>query len=269
MRGINRSSPARGVNLRSYQRSNAGWGDLAGLGTPQAERDYGLLRRRLHGDFSGLCAFCERAVPRRGQPGPVEHFRPRNPATGSQVSHFGADLTFEWLNLVYACPKCQDAKGNKWPGTMVPHAERLIDGMLAQMAGNEGWTYVPVPVADGYVDPSGAGIDPAEGYFEYDQLDCRISPSRDLPDDRRSKALRTIYDVGLGGASLSQERRIHIEVLRRHLNDKGTQRRSQEVGRLVGRHRRRGLPDVKPSAYEPAVRFTGLILYASREGWFP
>ena len=223
----------------------------------------------MHREFSGLCAFCERAVRHKsGQPGPIEHFRPRNPTTGSQGSHFGADLTFEWLNLLYACPECQGEKGNKWPGTMVLQADRLIDGLLAQRAGNEGWTYVPVPVADGYVDPSGVAVDPAEGYFEYDEVDCWISPSRDLPDDRRSKALRTIYDVGLDGALLSQERRIHIEGLRRHLDDKGTQRRSQEVGRLVDRHRRRDPKDVKSSVYEPAVRFTGLVLYASREGWF-
>lgn len=268
MRGVIRSSSPRDVNLLSYQHSNAEWRDLSGLGTPQAKRDYGLLRRRLHGEFSGLCAFCERAVPRKGQPGPIEHFRPRNPATGSQVSHFGADLTFDWLNLVYACPECQDGKRNKWPGTLPPSAEESIDGILAEKAGDEGWTYVPVPVADGYVDPSGTEDDPAEAYFAYDELYCLISPSPYLPDDRRSKALRTIYDIGLDDALFSQERRIHIEELKRHLDAKGTQRRSQEVGRLVSRHQRRCLQDTKPSAYEPAVRFTGLVLYASREGWF-
>ena len=268
MRGVNRSSSPRGVDLESYQRSNAGWSDLAGSQNPQAKQDYDLLRRRLHGEFSGLCAFCERPVPRRGQPGPVEHFRPRNPVTGSQLSHFGADRTFDWLNLMYACPECQDKKGNNWPGTLATQDEGLIDGELAQRAANNGWTYVPVSVGDGYVNPNGTAADPAEDYFEYEELHCRISPSLNLPEDQRSRSLRTIYDIGLDGASLSQERRIHLEELRQHLDAKGTRRRSQEVGKLVGRHRRRGLRDVKPSAYGPAVRFTGLVLFAFQEEWF-
>ena len=72
-----------------------------------------------------------------GHPGPVEHFRPRNPATGSQLSHFGADLTFNWLNLMYACPECQDKKGRNWPGTLVTQNEQLTDGELTQMARNK------------------------------------------------------------------------------------------------------------------------------------
>ena len=117
MRGVNRKSPPKGADLESYRSSNAVWSDLAARQNPQAQRNYDSLRKRLHGEFSGLCAFCERPVPQRKRPGPVEHFRPRNPATGSQQSHFGTDLTFDWLNLMYACPECQTEKGNKWPGT--------------------------------------------------------------------------------------------------------------------------------------------------------
>ena len=226
------------------------------------------MRRRLHGEFSGLCAFCERPVPRRGHPGPVEHFRPRNPVTGSQLSHFGVDLTFDWLNLMYACPECQDKKGNNWPGTLATQDEGLIAGKLAQRAANNGWTYVLVSVGDGYVNPNGTAADPAEDYFEYEELQCRISPSRNLPEGQRSRSLRTIYDIGLDGPALAQQRRIHIEELRQHLDAKGTRRKSQEVSKLVGRHRRRGLKEVKPSAYGPAVRFTGLVLFAFQEGWF-
>ena len=123
MRGVNRSSAPRGVDLESYRRSNARWNDLADGQNPQAKRDYHALRSRLHGEFSGLCAFCERPVPRQGQPGPVEHFRPRNPDTSSQGSHFGADLTFDWLNLMYACPECQREKRNNWPGTLTAQQE--------------------------------------------------------------------------------------------------------------------------------------------------
>ena len=198
----------------------------------------------------------------------MEHFRPRNPAIGSQLSHFGADLTFNWLNLMYACPECQDKKGRNWPGTLVTQNEQLTDGELTQMARNNGWTYVPVSVDDGYVNPNGTAGDPAEDYFEYEEFHCSISPSQNLPEDQRSRSLRTIYDIGLDGLSLSQQRRIHIEELRQHLEAKGTRRKSQEVDRLISRHRRRQLKDVKPGAYGPAVRFTGLVLFAFRAGWF-
>ena len=268
MLGVDRSSSPREVDLEAYRRSNAGWSGLAGNRNQQAKRDYSLLRKRLQEEFSGLCAFCERLVPRGGQPGPVEHFRPRNPVTGSQQSHFGADLTFDWLNLMYACPECQEKKSNNWPGTLATQDEGAIDGKLAQRAANNGWTYVPVSVVDGYVNPNGTAAGPAEDYFEYEELQCRISPSRNLPEDQRSRSLRTIYDIGLDDASLSRMRRIHIEELKQHLNAKGRRRRSQEAGKLVNRHRRRWLRDVKPSAYCPAIRFTGLVLFAFQEGWF-
>ena len=268
MRGVNRSPSPKGVDLEAYRRSNAGWSDLASGQDPQSKRDYGLLRRRLHTEFSGLCAFCERPVPQGRQPGPIEHFRPRNPGTGSQRAHFGADLTFEWLNLMYACPECQTRKDNKWPGTLAAQRDALIDAGLDQRAADDGWAYIPVPVGVGYVNPNGTTNDPAEDYFEYDEIHCRISPSRNLPEGQRSKALRTIYDIGLDDALLPAGRRVYIEEIRQHLDSKGTRRRAQEVGELVKRHRRRDPKDTKPSVYTPAVRFTGLVLFAFQEGWF-
>ena len=258
-----------GVDLGSYQRSNSPWSAIASRLTPQAARDYDLLLRRLHGEFSGLCAYCERVVrSKRGQPGPIDHFRPRNPVTGSQQLHFGTDLTFDWLNMMYSCPECQKQKDNEWPGTLLPHGEALVDGELTQRAANSRWTYKSVPVSDGYVNPNqNAGI-PAQDYFEYNKVDCSIAPSRNLPEDQRSKALRTIYDIGLEDALLSQERRIHIEELRQHIDGKGARRKSQEMDKLIGRHQRRRPNDMKLSAYVPAVRFTGLVLFAFREGWF-
>ena len=268
MRGINRGPSPRGVSLETYRRSNAGWGDLASGQNAQAKRDYHLLRQRLHREFSGLCAFCERLVPQGRQPGPIEHFRPRNPATGSQLSHFGADLTFDWLNLMYACPDCQTRKDNKWPGTLAGQRDASIDAELTHRAVDDGWTYIPVSVSDGYVPPNGTAADRAEDYFEYDKPYCRISPSRNLPEGQRSKALRTIYDIGLDDSSLSVQRGIHIEEIKQHLDSKGTRRRAQEVSKLVDRHRRRNSKDMKQSAYGPAVRFTGLVLFAFQAGWF-
>ena len=269
MRGVNRSSPPLGVDLSSYQRSNSTWSALASRQTPQSMRDYDLLLRRLHGEFSGLCAYCERIVRRKtGQPGPIDHFRPRNPATGSQLLHFGTDLTFDWLNLMYACPACQDQKANKWPGTRPSQDEALVDGVLTQRAANSQWTYKSVPVSDGYMNPNQNGGIPAQDCFEYDSAHCSINPSQNLSDDQRSRALRTICDIGLDDTSLAEERLIHLEELREHINGKGTRRKSQEVGKLVSRHLRKRPEDMKSSAYGSAVRFTGLVLFAYHEGWF-
>ena len=269
MRGVNRGSPPAGVDLGSYRRSNSAWSALASRQTPQAARDYHLLLSRLHAEFNGLCAYCERIVrKKRGQPGPIDHFRPRNPVTGSQHLHFSSDLTFDWFNLMYACPECQVRKGNKWPGTLSHGDEASVDGVLTERSASDGWTYRPVPVSDGYVDPNQTVGVPAQDYFEYDTLHCSIVPSQNLPDDQRSRAFRTIYDIGLEDASLAQERRIHMEELKRHIDGKGIRRKSQEVARLVARHCRRKPNDMKSSAYSPAVRFTGLVLFAFHEGWF-
>lgn len=261
MRSINRKSSPKGVDLEKYRSSNTGWNDLA-------KEDYAQLRKQLHGEFSGLCAFCERPVPQQRQPGPVEHFRPRNPATYSQVLHFGADLTFDWRNLMYACSDCQARKDNKWPGTLTIQSEMLIDWHLAQRAAQDGWTYAPVSADEGYVNPNRNCAVPAEDYFEYDDIQCVVAPSRSLPEDQRSKALRTIFDIGLDDDALSRERLIHIKEILQHLNSKGTRMRAQELDQLIERHRRRDLKDTKPNAYGPAVRFTGMVLFAAQEEWF-
>ena len=270
MRSIGRGSSPAGVDLSSYQRANSTWGVLANGQTPQSKSDYRALRQRLHQEFSGLRAYCERKVrSRRGQPGPIDHFRPRNPGIGSQLSNFGAEMTFVWLNLVYACSDCQAQKGNKWPGTLVPLNEQLINNFLAQRASQDGWVYTPVAVADGYVDPNRGGGTPAQDYFEYSNQNGSIAASRSLGSGQRSKALRTIFDIGLENPTLSQERLSHIQELRSHVAGKGAQRQAQEIRMLVDRHRRRRPSDTKNSAFAPAVRFTGLVLFASQNGWFP
>ena len=269
MRGIHRSPSPRRVNLRPYQQTNSTWSALAGGQTTQSKNDYDALRKSLLEEFNGLCAYCERQVRRRrGEPGPIDHFRPRNPDTGSQASHFGADLTFDWRNLVYSCSVCQTRKANKWPGTLALWKEAAIDQTLDSMAHANGWTYTPVPVAEGYVDPSYAVGMSAEDYFEYDELDASITPSRALNEEQRSRALRTILDIGLDDGSISQDRHGHIQAIKTYVKSKGTQRATQEISRLVNRHQRRSRNDTKESAFGPAVRFTGLVLFASANGWF-
>ncbi len=268
MRGVKRTPAPSEANLSSYQQSNAKWEDLADRQTQQAKDDYHALRSKLHREFSGLCAYCERKVPQGGQPGPLDHFRPRNPSTGSQQSHFGTDLTFEWLNLMYACPQCQTNKDNKWPGTLSTHREALINAFLTTAAVGEGWTYVPVLANTGYVDPNINSGDATEHCFTYSATDCTIFASPLLPDDQRSKARRTIHDIKLDDSELARERGAHIEEIMQHVNGVGRRRKLQAIARLMTKHERRSLEDTRPGAYEPAARFTGLILFAFQNDWF-
>lgn len=267
MRSVRRSTSPRGVNLGAYEQSNRGWSALAGAQNEASKRDYGLLRQRLSEEFSGLCAYCERKVRRRrGEPGPVDHFRPRNPETGGHSNQFGADLTFDWQNLMHACSDCQKQKDNKWPGTLAGWKESAIDNELGNRAVADGWTYTPVSVSDGYVNPNdSSGL--AEDYFQYDQRDGSIAPAQAVDEEERSKALRTIFDVGLDDVGLSKQRHEHIQALKGHIADKGTQRAAQELNRLVSRHRRRDRKDMRDSLVGPAVRFTGLVLFAASNGW--
>ena len=261
MRSVKRNTPPAGVNLVSYEQSGSTWDDLA-------KEDYVKLLVQLRNEFGALCAYCERKVrKRKGQPGPVDHFRPRNPATGTQTIHFGSDMTFKWLNLVYACADCQNEKSNKWPGTMVPHAETLINQLLEQEAKSNGWAYAYPPVSEGYVDPSENTGALAQSFFEYDPQTCQIAPSHLLANHHRSRALRTIKDLGLGGMELSQERLAHLMEIKQHIADKGSRGSSQEAARLCDQHERRGLGDTKASAYGVPARFTGLIMFAYQNGW--
>ena len=268
MRSVRRSPSPRGVNLGEYQRSNRGWSALAGAQNEASRRDYGALCQRLSEDFSGLCAYCERKVRRRrDEPGPVDHFRPRNPEIGRQLSQFGADLTFVWHNLMHACSDCQKQKDNKWPGTLAGWKESLIDVELGNRAFSAGWTYKPVTVADGYVDPNETSGLAAENYFQYHRQDGSIGPSWAVSEELRSKALRTILDLGLDDVGLSTARYKHIQDLKDHIADKGTQRAAEEINRQVSRHRRRDRKDMRGSVAGPAVRFTGLVMFAASNGW--
>ena len=144
----------------------------------------------------------------------------------------------------------------------------MIDGQLVSRAASAGWTYTSVTVSDGYVDPNDGGGVPAQDYFEYDRQDGSIAPSQAVSEEQRSMALRTIYDVGLDEFGLSGERYRYIEDLKVHIAAKGTQRATQELNRLLDRHQRRDPKDMRGSVAGPAVRFTGLVLFAASNGWF-
>ena len=149
---------------------------LAGLDGEGIRRE---IRDALRADFSGICGYCEQDCA--GMVTVIEHFRPR---------WAFPDEWSTWLNLVYACERCDDRKEDKWPGT----------------PGDAGTSY-------SYVSPNMVpGERPAEEFFEYyiriggadenernasDPVPGQIMPSANLSPSEWWRANRTIEDLDL------------------------------------------------------------------------
>ena len=172
------------------------------------------IRVALAQDFNGICAYCERQCePQSAASNPhsreeIEHFRPR-----SRFPH----QSYEWLNLVYSCHRCNQAKGDSWPG--------FDDGVINQLLTVEDPRYTPVPQ---YVSPNeSAGQRPASEYFSYDIDTGELMPSGQLPPIEWSMARRTIRDVDLNDSGIGENepnhlwrlRRAHLDLLRTAVND--------------------------------------------------
>lgn len=143
--------------------------------------------------FNSLCGYCESRceqpldTPARNHDHTVDHFRP--------ISRF-SDRKFEWENLVYACHRCNQAKGNKFPGE-VPAIKGLIEDLIEQIDETDkyGKRFVDPSEADGYVNPRDQA-EKAETFFVFSR-DGKILPNPDLCDRKWSKAVRTICDLDL------------------------------------------------------------------------
>ena len=160
------------------------------------------LREGLAQDFGGICAYCERQCePQSDASNPpnreeIEHFRPR--------SRF-PELSFEWLNLVYACHRCNRAKDDSWPG--------FDDEIINQLLSAEDDRYTPVSE---YVSPNAAaGQRSASEFFSYDVDTGEILPSSRLPPLQWSMARRTIRDIDLNDSQLGENDPNHLWRLRR------------------------------------------------------
>lgn len=144
--------------------------------------DQRRIRDALRTDFGQCCAYCENRCAASGdQPNreSVDHFRPR--------SKF-PDLSLDWLNLVYACQRCNGTKGNLWP-----EESDVVNRRFAVVVG-----FVPVTA---YVNPNIiAGARPAQEFFEF-YVDGanggQIIPAAQLPVGERLMAQRTIEDLDL------------------------------------------------------------------------
>ena len=151
--------------------------------------DRNRIRDALWRDFGPVCAYCQqgcqptqsRITPEDEPPSneeSIDHFRPREQFQ---------DLQFEWLNLVYACYRCNQQKGGKWPVN-----DDLMNQMLAA-------AYHPryTPIAE-YVNPIDAvGRRPAHEYFNWDFDSGEMFPSEQLGPTGWSIARRTIDDIDL------------------------------------------------------------------------
>lgn len=162
------------------------------------------VRNALRTDFSGICGYCEQDCT--SMVTVIEHFRPRS---------MFPDEWITWVNLVYACERCDYQKSDKWPGD----------------AGSS-------DIAYSYINPSLVPDQhPAEGFFEYytgianptgftgdndDLIPGQIMPSTSLPAGDWWKADRTIVDLDLnsdanysvsGDERLPHLRNVYLETL--------------------------------------------------------
>ena len=181
--------------LAELRAAHTQWDDLPG----EARR---RVRDALARDFGTICAYCERpcqgTTATHEEPGEetIDHFRPRN--------HF-SDLWLDWLNLVYACRRCNQAKGGSWPG--------FDDDLVNQILTSEDARYMPVSE---YVNPSAvAGQRPAGEFFDFDAGTGEMLPSAQLDGTGWSMARRTIRDVDLNDSGLGANDESHLWNLRR------------------------------------------------------
>ena len=139
------------------------------------------VRRALAEDFLKVCAYCEQScVPPTPTEGDneesVDHLRPRRDFPGEWLS---------WLNLVYACRRCNQSKGSKWPVIDDDDNRRL--SVISRYQ----------EVSD-HVCPNQSDTLPrCESLFEFDLDTGEIGPANGVDDFYWSMAKRTIDDIDL------------------------------------------------------------------------
>ena len=144
--------------------------------------DQRRVRDVLRSDFGQCCAYCENRCAVSGDhlnQESVDHFRPRSKFPNQSL---------DWLNLVYACQRCNGKKGNLWP-----EESDAANRRFAVVAG-----FIPVPA---YVNPNIiAGQRLAHEFFEFyvaGDNGGQIVPASQLPVGERLMAQRTIEDLDL------------------------------------------------------------------------
>ena len=145
------------------------WEDLDGA-------DRRNIRKELALEFSQLCAYCEClckevSTPHDRGEESIEHFRPRDSFS---------TLWLNWLNLLYACRKCNNTKDNNWPQCE-------------------------------YVNPNaGGGRRPAEAFFGFDATTGEMYPSPELGGTEYDMAIQTIREIDLNDRKIGQYDPSHL-----------------------------------------------------------
>ena len=147
------------------------------------------IRQALSQDFRRICAYCERYCLPVTQTGnspdeeTIDHFRPR--------SRF-PEQRFDWLNLIYCCRRCNQVKGDNWPG----YGDVIIESLMP---------------ASEYVNPNAAEDSrPASGYFSFDAETGEITPADGLSPSEFATAQRTIRDIDLNDGLLGENDPSHL-----------------------------------------------------------
>lgn len=201
MHSVGRSTePTFLSHLRS---SHTQWTQLEGS-------DRQRIRAALALDFGSVCGYCEQSCrrPSAAHDGrneeTIDHFRPRNGFPR---------LWLEWLNLVYACQRCNRAKNDKWPGQ------------------NDGTNQLLAKIQPRYtealefINPNAGSLPkPADDYFDFLIPSGVIEPHDGLDDAEWSNARRTIADIDLNDSYLGPYDERHL-----------CNRRRRQVRRLTHR----------------------------------
>ena len=192
MHSVQRSpEPSFWAQLRA---TRTDWNDLDG-------EDRLVIRDALAKDFGASCGYCERHCewPNSYRNSPnqetIEHFRPRNRFP---------DLWFDWLNLIYVCHRCNQAKLGSWPE---------YDDQVNQELASTKPQYKPVSK---YVSPNDLpGQRPANEFFAFDVETGEMMAAEQLDDEEWSVAHRTIWDIDLNDMCLGENDQGHLWNLRR------------------------------------------------------
>ena len=187
MRSVQRSEPGF---LDAFRANHRQWDDLGG-----SERR--RIREALSQEFGPNCVYCQKSCSSPSNTADsadeetIDHFRPRR---------LFPDLWLDWLNLVYACRRCNQVKADNWPG----YDGELVDRVLAA----EDPRYSGVSE---YVSPNATqGRRPAQEFFSYDVQTGEISPSELLDPVEWSIARRTIRDIDLNDMQLGENGQNHL-----------------------------------------------------------
>ena len=190
MHSVRRSPEPR--FLAAIRQTHTQWGNLD-------VRTRVQVRDALARDFGCICAYCEQPCQRPTRSGSsrneetIDHFRPR--------SRF-PNLQFDWLNLIYACKRCNQRKDDGWPGYDGAKRHQLLAALYSPR-------YTAVSE---YVDPNTVdGQRQAGDFFDFNFETGEIKPTDQLGQVEWSMAQRNILDIDLNDGNLGENDPRHLK----------------------------------------------------------